>query len=366
MTTVSAFVTELAGLTRPERAAAWDPVGLQLGDPNAPVDRVAVCHEVTDAVVDSVGSDPPGLLVAYHPLLFKPTSRLVAGRTPAGRAWALVRAGIALAVTHTDFDVSPVGTSAALAEALGLFDPVGFGPVPGRDQIKIVTFVPADAVDRVVEAMVTAGAGRIGDYTGCSFRHPGTGRFVAGEGANPTVGAAGESTEVSEMRLEMIAGRRGEEAVVAALVAAHPYEEPAFDVYDTRSNQAMIGRVGAWEGLLGELVETVSNRLGSSGLRVAGDLNAPVRQVAAVPGSGGSFIEAAVAAGADALVTGDVDHHRAAAAVGMGLAVIDAGHAATEVPGMASLVSAVAGLGVPVADLTGDGRGPWVELPPLA
>jgi dinuclear metal center YbgI/SA1388 family protein len=363
MSTVASFVTALAARTRPDRAAAWDPVGLQLGDPSADVSRVAVCHEVTGAVVEAVteGSGPD-LVVAYHPLLFRPTSHLVAGPTPAGRAWRLVDAGVALVVTHTDFDAAAGGTADALASTIGLVGTIPFGPVAGRDQVKIVTFVPEEAADAVAAVMSAAGAGQIGNYANCSFRAYGEGRFLAGEGTIPAVGRAGETISASEVRLEMIAPRGAEDAVVAALVAVHPYEEPAFDVFDSRSNRAFIGRVGEWTGSLGDLVALVGDRLGRSGLRAAGRLDAEMRRVAVVPGSGASFLTAAGQAGADAIVTGDVDHHRAVAATDSSLGVVDPGHAATELPGMGHLVELIAGLGVEVVDLTGDGSGPWVDM----
>jgi hypothetical protein len=96
---------------------------------------------------------------------------------------------------------------------------------------KLVVFVPAEALDAVREALFAAGAGRIGDYERCSWYTEGTGTFRALPGANPTVGEPGREEHVSELRLETVfpSGRR--EEVVAALRAAHPYEEPAFDVY---------------------------------------------------------------------------------------------------------------------------------------
>ncbi len=360
--TVLSFVARLVQATQPERAAVWDPVGLQLGDPGSVVARAAVCHEVTEEVVEKLLDDPPDVLVVYHPLLFHSTTRLVAGPTAAGRAFRLIGAGIAVVVTHTDFDAAPGGAADALADTLGLQAVTGFGSVPGEDQIKVVTFVPEEAADAVVAAMSHAGAGRIGNYTHCSFRSRGEGRFLAGEAADPVIGRRGEVTGVAEAWLEMVAPRRAEDAVVAALVAAHPYEEPAFDVYDSRSNQAFFGRVGDWSGSVGGLAETVAERFGRSGLRVAGRMEGAVERVAVVPGSGASFLGAAAHAGADVIVTGDVDHHRAVAAVDSGLAVLDPGHAATELPGMRRLVGLVAELGVDVVDLTGDGSGPWVEM----
>src|SRR5690606_37993631 len=359
MATVASFLASLAQRTRPDRAAAWDPVGLQFGDPENAVETVAVCHEVGDDVVEAVEGVQPDLLVSYHPLLFRPVDRLVRGRSPAGRAFRLISAGVGLAVTHTDFDAAPGGTADSLAAALGLEEVTGFGPVQGADQVKIVTFVPEDVTDDVVAAMSAAGAGRIGNYDSCSYRNSGWGSFAAGEGAEPVVGEKGAFNLEPEMRVEMIAPRSAEEAVVAALVKAHPYEEPAFDVYDVRSNQALIGRVGTWSGSLGDLVDRAAETLGDIGLRFAGDPAVRPGRVAVVPGSGSSFVGAARRAGAEAMVTGDVDHHRAVAAIDSGLAIVDPGHAATELPGMAALVELVAGLGVEVVDLTGDGTGPW-------
>lgn len=359
MATIASFLEELAQHTRPDRAAAWDPVGLQIGDPARPVTRVAVCHEVTEAVADTVVETLPDLLVSYHPLLFRPVKRLVAGRSPAGRALRLAGAGVGLAVTHTDWDAAPGGTADALAGALGLVEAEPFGAIVGTDTIKFVFFAPEDAVESVVNAMVEEGAGRIGNYDTCTFRSSGHGSFRAGHGARPVVGSEGELNIEPEVRVEMVAPKSREGGVAAALVSTHPYEEPAFDVYDVRSNQGMIGRVGAWKGSLDHLVAVVSERLGGAGLRAAGDKERQLERVAILPGSGGSMVSAARASGADALVTGDVDHHTAVAALDGGVAIVDPGHSATEQPGMVALVDLIGGMGVDIDDLTDPGSGPW-------
>ncbi|NIR38808.1 MAG: hypothetical protein GWN07_23235, partial [Actinobacteria bacterium] len=96
-----------------------------------------------------------------------------------GRAFRLASAGMALAVAHTNFDVAPGGAADALADALHLGAVRGFGPLWGADSVRVVTFAPADAVEDIAAAMADAGAGRHGDYAGCSFRAPGTGAFTA-------------------------------------------------------------------------------------------------------------------------------------------------------------------------------------------
>jgi hypothetical protein len=103
--------------------------------------------------------------------------------------------------------------------------------VSSRDQRKLVVFVPREALDDVRDAVFAAGAGRIGEYERCSWYTEGTGTFFGGEGTEPAVGSRGQEERVPELRLETVFPADRHEDVVAALRSAHPYEEPAFDVY---------------------------------------------------------------------------------------------------------------------------------------
>lgn len=357
---VAELLAELATRAPFEKAADWDPVGLQLGDPGRDVRRVAVCHEVTDPVLARLEAAPVDLLIAYHPLLFRPAQRLVAGATPEGRALRLLRAGIELAVVHTAFDVAPGGAADALADALALEEVRGFAPLHGPDALKIVTFVPREAADRVLEAVAAAGAGRVGNYTHCSFRSEGHGSFYAGRGTDPAVGSAGALNLEAEVRLEFPAPLAAEAGVLAALVAAHPYEEPAYDVYDRRGDAGLLGRIGrAAEDTLAALRERVASALGPGPLRVAGPADARIERVAVLPGSGAEFAAAARAAGADALVTGDLSHHRARAALDAGLCLLDPGHVASERPGLRRLLAWVEELAPQTVSLLDCDPDPW-------
>lgn len=246
--TVAEIAGSLAERTNREDAASWDPVGLQLGDPDSRVDTVAVCHEVTEEVVGRLEAQPVDLLVTYHPLLFAPTNRLTAGRTPEARAFRLIRAGVSLLVTHTDFDAMPGGTADALADTYRLHNRSGFGG-------------------------------------------------------------------------------------------------------DVDTGSPAIGRVGDFDGNLGVLDAMTADAFGSNGLRITGDRSIPLERVAVVPGSGSDFIEEASML-ADALVTGDVSHHRAVRAQDLGLAIVDPGHIATEQPGMRALVKLINEIAGVTLDLT--------------
>jgi hypothetical protein len=97
---------------------------------------------------------------------------------------------------------------------------------------KLVVFVPREALDSVREALFAAGAGQIGEYTKCSWYAEGTGTFLGGDGTSPSVGSAGREQRVAELRLETVFPTERQDEVIAALREAHPYEEPAYDVYE--------------------------------------------------------------------------------------------------------------------------------------
>ena len=96
---------------------------------------------------------------------------------------------------------------------------------------KLVVFVPREALDPLRDALFAAGAGRIGDYQRCSWYTAGTGTFLGGEATTPTVGERGREERVAELRLETVFPEESQNEVLAALRSAHPYEEPAFDIY---------------------------------------------------------------------------------------------------------------------------------------
>src|SRR4051812_26829918 len=240
----------------------------------------------------------------------------VAATTAKGRVvHRLLTAGIALYVAHTNADVASRGVSDALGEALGL---AGLRPLRaelGEPQDKVITFAPNDAVDRLLDAMSEAGAGVIGDYTRCAFLADGTGTFLAAPDANPSVGKPGEVTRAPEVRIEMLAPRGRRSAVLRAMLAAHPYEQPAWDVVELA---AMPGGRGL--GRVGELPEAMSLEEFTShaarclprtswGVRAAGDPRRVVRTVAVCGGSGGDLAADARRAGADVLLTSDLKHH---------------------------------------------------------
>ena len=337
--TLADVVDVLETLYPPTLAADWDAVGLVCGDPSDPVRRVLFAIDPVDAVVDEAIAAGADLLVTHHPLYLRGTSS-VAATTAKGRVvHRLVRAGIGLHVAHTNADHAKPGVSDALADALGLVDVRPLDPLPAPPLDKIVTFVPEADADKVLDALAAAGAGRLGDYSRCAWTATGIGTFLPEEGANPTIGSVGSIEHVAETRLEMVLERSRRYAVVAALRAAHPYEEPAFDVYEIASwpGDTGTGRVGVLPSSmsLSDFALLVGNALPvtAAGGRVAGDLGASVRTVAVCGGAGDAYLRRATASGADVYVTADLRHHIVSEHLADGgCSIVEMPHWATEWP----------------------------------
>lgn len=328
----------------PGTAAEWDEVGLHVGGGDWPVERVLVALDVTGGVLDEAAAGPPTLLLAHHPLLFSPLGRLTPDTADGRLALAAARRGVAVAAAHTNLDVAAdgAGTSDPVADLIGLEERRSLTTADGGDgTTKLVTFVPPEDVEAVVDALAAAGAGRIGDYERCSFRVRGTGTFRPGADSDPHSGEVGADNTVDELRVEMEVPGGALAGVVDALEAAHPYEEVAYDLYPT----VTAGRLGlGWVGELAEptalraLAATVRDDLPAPHLRFAGQPDRVIRRAAVVGGAGDSLIGAARAAGADVLVTGDLRHHPTLDALQVGLALVDAGHHATEAAAMPAWV----------------------------
>ncbi len=301
----------------PRTAEAWDAVGLVAGDPEQPVRRVLFAVDPTAAVVEEAVAWGADLLVTHHPLLLRPVHS-VAATTPKGALLhRLVRAGVALHVAHTNADAAQDGVAHALAEAVGLVDLEPLVALPGEPRDKHVVFVPEAQAQAVLDAMADAGAGRLGEYSRAAWLGPGTGTFLPGPGARPAIGTPGVVERVMETRVEMVAPRRLRAAVVAAMRAVHPYEEPAADVVEVAvpDEPTGTGRVGrlARPLTLRAFGERVAAALPATeqGVRLAGDPGATVERVAVVGGSGDSLFDAVRAAGVDAYLTADLRHHPA-------------------------------------------------------
>ena len=336
-TPLSDIVSLLHAWFPPHTAEAWDAVGLVSGDPDQVVSKVMFAVDVTAEVATEAAEWGADLLVVHHPLFLKAVHG-VAATTPKGRTLAtLTKAGCALLTAHTNADRGEGGVSEALALALGLDDVKPILVDPGTPVDKLTTYVPTDAAAIVRAALAEAGAGHIGDYDFASFSTAGQGRFRPLEGAQPMIGTVGEIETVEEVRIEVILPRVRRSEVVRALLTAHPYEEPAYDVVELADGEVALtgtGRIGTItrQGL-GEFADSVVAALPETvhGVRVAGDPERSVRRVAVCGGAGDFLLDQVLATDADVYVTSDLRHHVAAEFIEKaGPALVDVAHWAAE------------------------------------
>jgi dinuclear metal center YbgI/SA1388 family protein len=351
MPTVADLTRWLEQFAPPALAADWDNVGLLLGDCATEVRRVMTCLTVTPASAAEAVEAGAGLIVTHHPILFRGVKRLTTATAEGRTLIGLVKAGVAVYSPHTSFDNTVGGINDGLAQRLGLVDVVPLRRDAART-CKVVVFVPAADLDRVSDALFSAGAGRIGQYRECSFRLAGTGTFFGSEGANPTVGQTGRREQVAEWRLEAVCPEAAVDAVVTAMRRAHSYEEPAYDVYPLRpaggaTGEGRVGRVAQPLKLRG-FAERTKVALACGPISYVGDPERAVGRVAVACGAGGEFLADARKAGADVLVTGEARFHDCLAAEAQGPALVLPGHYATERFG--------------VEDLAERLRGPWPDL----
>ena len=329
----------------PEWAEPWDAVGLVCGDPAQPVAKILLAVDPAPAVVDEALAWGADLVLCHHPLLLGAVHG-VAATTPKGRVvHRLLTGGVALLTAHTNADVPADGVNDSLARAVGVLDPqvvLGTDDGSSQDRLdKLVVFVPHEHAEAVRSALATAGAGTLGAYDSASFTSVGEGRFRPLAGARPAIGSVGELEVVPESRVEVVFARSRREQVVAAMRAAHPYEEVAYDVLE-RVDVPSSGRATRGHGRIGRLAEPttlrgfaerVSRALPATahGVRVSGDPDRRVQTVVVGSGSGDFMLDTVLGTDADVYLTSDLRHHRAGEfREHDGAALVDVAHWAAE------------------------------------
>lgn len=305
-----------------------------VGNPAAPVSRIMVALDGgADALAAAIG-DGCQLLLTHHPFIFHPLKKISAADPSGQHIIDAIKNDLAVISLHTNYDIAAGGMNDALAAALGLGSCRPLKVTAATEFVKLAVFVPEGHAERVLEVLFRS-CGAIGNYRDCSFQAAGTGTFRPLSGATPYLGEVGRRESVAERRLEVLVRKEELSTAVAAMLKAHPYEEPAFDLYPllNRGEERGLGRIGelATAVPLSVFAEEVKQRLGLAHVRFVGEEHRPVKRVALCGGSGMSLMRDAHRQGADLFVTGDVKYHEARDAEALGLALLDAGHFGTEI-----------------------------------
>lgn len=329
---IADVVSFLESLAHPSLQESYDNAGLITGQPDQPCTGIICSLDVTEAVVAEAISKGCNMIVAHHPVIFRGLKKITGSNYVERTIIAAIRNGIAIYAAHTNLDNVLHGVNGRMASMLGLQQTTILAPKEGTLR-KLFTFAPSDKAAEVRKALFAAGAGHIGNYSECSFNSEGTGTFTAGQGTDPYVGEPGKPHQEQETRIEVIFPFYLENAVMAALKQAHPYEEVAFDIISLANTHMATGA-----GLVGELpgameerqfLEQLKSVFRLSLVRHTAFTGRRVRRVALCGGAGSFLISKALRSKADVYITADMKYHEFFDAEGR-MMIADIGHYESE------------------------------------
>ncbi len=318
----------------PEISWEKDNIGLQVGSLKEKVSNIFLCLELTENSLDEALKKKCNFIFTHHPFLFQPLKKINTSSDPKGKLIEkLIKNNITLFSAHTNLDFAKNGVSFELAKTLKLQN-IQFLVNQKSNQLKLVVFVPKENLEEVAESLHANGAGIIGEYENCSFRSNGIGTFFGSENSRPKKGVKQKLEKVEEIRLEVIVDSWKLPRIIASLKQTHPYEEPAYDVYELKNENVNYGF-----GAIGDLPKSmtkneflthVCNNLKVNNLRYSNVGKKKITKIAVCGGSGSDLLNDAISNNADAFVTADVKYHAFQDGENK-ILFVDAGHYETEI-----------------------------------
>jgi dinuclear metal center YbgI/SA1388 family protein len=331
--TISQITNHLESWAPLSYQESYDNSGLITGSPDWEVKAALITLDCTEPVVQEAIARGCNVIIAHHPIVFKGLKKLT-GRTYVERTIILaIENRIAIYAIHTNLDHVATGVNRKICEKLGLKNLKILAP---KSDIlsKLVTFIPRENADAVMQALYRAGAGQIGNYENCSFQTEGTGTFMPNAQATPHIGQANRQESVSEIRAEVIFPQHLETAVLKALRAAHPYEEVAYYLSSLRNEHQDVGA-----GMTGELdtplepiefLKRLKTNMALQTFRHTRLLQGPIQKIAVCGGSGSFLLPQAIRSKSDIFITADFKYHEFFDAEDR-IVVADIGHYESEV-----------------------------------
>ncbi len=330
---IEKLAEKIEKITPLKLAQGWDNVGLLIGGPQRNVKNILLTIDITKDVLAEAKRLRTDLIISYHPVIWDGLRKI----NEDDIVYNLIGADIAVFSIHTALDAVAGGVNDGLAEIVGIIDgkPIGdYVDNPTGDNYKLVVFVPIKSAAKVSNAIFAAGAGAIGNYSNCGFTDEGTGTFLPLEGARPAIGKKWKLEKVQEIRFETIVPAEKLDGCIAAMKKAHPYEEPAFDVFKLYNNQSKLGlgRIGKLQKptQLNKILKRIKRQTGAKAFGIIGEHKKLIKTAAVCAGSCGKIINSIIAAKADLYLTGELKHHQALAAQEAGLTCVCLSHTVSE------------------------------------
>ena len=290
----------------------YDNSGLLVGNENSIVHAALITLDCTEEVVQEAISLGCNLIIAHHPIIFSGLKKLTGNNYVERTIIQAIKNDIAIYAIHTNLDNVGNGVSAKIAEKLGVENCKILSPK--KDLLRqLVVYCPSSDAEKVRNKLFKVGAGDIGNYDECSFTSVGEGTFRANEGCNPHLGEIGERHQEKEERIEVIFPKHKEQAIIAAIKDAHPYEEVAYQIYILDNVYENVG-----SGVVGKLsksmastafLELLKSTMKTDCVRYSKLVKNKIEKVAICGGSGSFLLSNAKSAKADILITADFKYH---------------------------------------------------------
>ncbi len=340
---VSAVLKLLENRAPRGTAESWDNVGLLMGKPSWKTKGAVLSIDLTAESIELAKARGFRLIINHHPCIFPKQTGIAQITSPL--ILDVIQSGIAVVSCHTNFDRSALEVVDVISKGLGVIPQGRLLDKPSDSLRKLVVYVPTSHLEKVREALCSAGAGEIGNYDFCTFSTQGEGTFRGSLATKPFQGRPGRLERAQEVRLETVLPRGMEQAVLKALWDSHPYEEVAFDIFPVEqvpSGKSIVKGLGYgfWGDLrrpksFPELARSVKTVFNLKRIWVTGTGPLLVRRVGFAPGKGASFVNAAASAGCDVFITGETGYHSALAAAnavktGRPMWVMELGHRQSE------------------------------------
>ncbi|MCA1933019.1 MAG: Nif3-like dinuclear metal center hexameric protein [Calditerrivibrio sp.] len=315
------------------RSYEWDNNGLQIKTGRELTDRVGLALDPTMDVIDSAIDKGCGLLITHHPLFFNKLKRISSKELVSQKIIKAIKNDLSIYSYHTNFDLADYSLNDYLAEQLGLKVISYLEKFSSEKYYKYVVYVPKGYENLIYKKCEDIGVGILGNYSSVSFTSDGVGRFRPMEGANPFIGEKGELEEVNEYRIEVLVEESKLKRLIEGIIAVHPYEEVAYDVYPLKYERDFgLGRIASLVDPMGmnEFKKYICEKLKIDSFRINGEFDFTVDKVAILTGSGATYWKNCKSLGVNLLITGDMKHHDAIDAYENGIAILDLGHYQTE------------------------------------
>ena len=332
MTKIKQIIQHLESFAPLSLQESYDNSGLLVGDRNESCSGVLLTLDCVESVVDEAIESNCNLIIAHHPIIFSGLKSLTGKNYIERTVLKAIKNDIAIYACHTNLDHVKGGVNHHISNLLGLENQQILAP---KNDIlsKLEVFVPKSHTEQVLQSLADVGAGKIGNYSSCSFTSEGNGRFLPNESAKPFMGSQGKSETVIEDKIEVVFPNYKKGDVLNAMKQSHPYEEVSYYIHSSpnKYTDAGSGMIGILDKPIPyqEFFDLLKEKLGASVIKYTTPIKEKIQKVAVCGGAGSFLLKSAIAAKADIFVTSDFKYHEFFDADNK-IVIADIGHYETE------------------------------------